>query len=125
MYLTCVEIAFCEAIFRKSTTFGHVNPHFGNVNGCFEGEECAVSVPRLPDIERRSPLYKVHGQEPMIRDDRIQEQWYSLGKYSLAVDGGSASTGYCGTKYPVFLTGYIVYFFHLVLFSFFEIYRCI
>jgi len=43
--------------------------------------------------------------EPLVQDNLLTEQWYSLGKYNMAVDSGQSASGQCGTKYPVYLTG--------------------
>lgn len=63
-------------------------------------------MPTLPDLLRRSPYYKVNVQEPLIRDDMLTEQWYSLGKYMLATEETVSAAEYmCGTKYPIVLSG--------------------
>jgi len=46
--------------------------------------------------------------EPMVRDNLLQYGWYNLGRYTLSDATSVPPEGYCGTKYPIYLSG-IVY----------------
>lgn len=47
----------------------------------------------------------------MINDKDLQEAWYNLGRYQLSDASVSPSVGFCGSEYPLYLTGIIPFLF--------------
>lgn len=68
----------------------------------------------LTDLYRRSPRYMVTLYELMINDKDLQEAWYNLGRYQLSDASVSPSVGFCGSEYPLYLTGIIPFLFKLM-----------
>lgn len=75
---------------------------------CFQNsptDGACATVSTLPDLYRRSPTYKAASLEALVRDDALTEGWYSLDGYELTDASNSPPENFCGTKYPIYLTG--------------------
>lgn len=44
-------------------------------------------------------------KELMISDKDLKEAWYNIGRYKLSDASIKPAEGYCGTEYPLYLTG--------------------